>query len=64
MTRRGSAAAPPKRTTTVKIRVDLLTAAREAGVNLPATLERALREELGAAKGKDDAAHDRLGSTR
>jgi hypothetical protein len=32
----------PKRATNVSVRGDLLTAAREAGVNLSATLERAL----------------------
>ena len=36
----------PKRATNVSIRGDLLAAAREAGVNLSATLERALTEEL------------------
>ena len=35
-----------KRATNVSIRSDLLAAAREAGVNLSATLERALREEV------------------
>ena len=35
-----------KRATNVSIRSDLLEAAREAGVNLSATLERALAEEL------------------
>ena len=35
-----------KRATNVSIRTDLLDAAREAGVNLSATLERALAEEL------------------
>ncbi len=35
-----------KRATNVSIRSDLLDAAREAGVNLSATLERALGEEL------------------
>jgi antitoxin CcdA len=35
-----------KRATNVSIRSDLLDAAREAGVNLSATLERALVEEL------------------
>jgi len=35
-----------KRATNVSIRSDLLDAAREAGVNLSATLERALAEEL------------------
>ena len=36
----------PKRATNVSVRGDLLTAAREAGVNLSATLERALTEAL------------------
>ena len=36
----------PKRATNVSVRGDLLTAAREAGVNLSATLERALIESL------------------
>jgi antitoxin CcdA len=35
-----------KRATNVSIRSDLLDAARDAGVNLSATLERALAEEL------------------
>lgn len=35
-----------KRATNVSIRIDLLDAARDAGVNLSATLERALAEEL------------------
>lgn len=35
-----------KRATNVSIRSDLLDAARAAGVNLSATLERALEEEL------------------
>lgn len=39
-----------KRATNVSIRSDLLEAAREAGVNLSATLERALTEELAAAR--------------
>jgi antitoxin CcdA len=40
----------PKRATNVSIRTDLLEAAREAGVNLSATLERALAEELASVK--------------
>jgi antitoxin CcdA len=40
----------PKRATNVSIRTDLLDAAREAGVNLSATLERALAEELAGVK--------------
>jgi antitoxin CcdA len=42
----------PKRATNVSVRTDLLEAARAAGVNLSATLERALTEELTAAKRK------------
>lgn len=44
--------ANPKRATNVSIRSDLLVAARKAGVNLSATLERALAEELAEAKRK------------
>jgi antitoxin CcdA len=40
----------PKRAANVSIRVDLLEAARNAGVNLSATLERALAEELASLK--------------
>ena len=39
-----------KRAANVSIRVDLLDAAREAGVNLSATLERALADELASLK--------------
>jgi antitoxin CcdA len=39
-----------KRATNVSIRVDLLDAARDAGVNLSATLERALADELARLK--------------
>jgi antitoxin CcdA len=42
----------PKRATNVSVRSDLLSAAREAGVNLSATLERALTEELAEVKRK------------
>jgi antitoxin CcdA len=49
MPRRHPAVAP-KRATNVSVRSDLLTAAREAGVNLSATLERALTEELAEVK--------------
>jgi antitoxin CcdA len=42
----------PKRATNVSVRSDLLIAAREAGVNLSATLERALAEELAEVKRK------------
>ena len=48
MVRRHQAVA--KRATNVSIRSDLLDAAREAGVNLSATLERALAEELAGVK--------------
>ena len=41
-----------KRATNVSIRSDLLIAAREAGVNLSATLERALAAELADLKRK------------
>jgi antitoxin CcdA len=39
-----------KRATNVSIRSDLLDAAREAGVNLSATLERALAQELASVR--------------
>jgi antitoxin CcdA len=45
MPRRKSAAVP-KRATNVSVRSDLLFAAREAGLNLSAALERALTDEL------------------
>ncbi|MEJ1960726.1 MAG: type II toxin-antitoxin system CcdA family antitoxin [Gammaproteobacteria bacterium] len=51
MPRRRSVAIP-KRATNVSVRSDLLIAAREAGVNLSATLERALTEELAEVKRK------------
>ena len=41
-----------KRATNVSVRGDLLVAARKAGLNLSATLERALIEELAQSKGK------------
>lgn len=50
MSRRSSTPAIPKRATNVSIRGDLLAAARDAGVNLSATLERALTEELAAVQ--------------
>jgi antitoxin CcdA len=50
MARRNASAA--KRATNVSVRVDLLAAAREAGVNLSATLERALTGELAELKRK------------
>jgi len=52
MPRRPSPTAIPKRATNVSVRSDLLAAAREAGVNLSATLERALTEELAAGRRK------------
>ena len=42
----------PKRATNVSVRSGLLAVAREAGLNLFATLERALMEELAEAKNK------------
>ena len=39
-----------KQATNVSVRSDLLAEAREAGVNLSATLERALREEIANLK--------------
>lgn len=39
-----------RRATNVTVRTDLLAAAREAGLNLSATLERALSEQLAAEK--------------
>jgi len=42
----------PKRATNVSVRSDLLDAAREAGVNLSAALERALGTEIAAVKRK------------
>lgn len=44
--RRKSERIAAKRATNVSIRSDLLDSARAAGVNLSATLERALSEEL------------------
>ena len=52
MTRRTPRSAAPKRATNVSVRSDLLDAAREAGVNLSATLERALTEEVAEARRK------------
>jgi antitoxin CcdA len=52
MFRRNLKSAVPKRATNVSVRTDLLAAAREAGVNLSATLERALIEELAESKRK------------
>ena len=50
--RRQDSGAIRKRATNVIVRSDLLAAAREAGVDLFATLERALMEELAEAKRK------------
>ena len=47
---RTPAAPRPKRAINVTVRGDLLEAAREARVNLSATLERALEQELAALK--------------
>ena len=41
-----------KRATNISVRSDLLAAAREARVNLSATLERALMEDLAKARRK------------
>ena len=41
-----------KRATNLSIRGDLLDAARDAGINLSATLERALAEELASVMRK------------
>ena len=41
---------PSKRATNVSVRGELLDAARDAGLNLSATLESALERELAAAK--------------
>ena len=52
MSRRNPRSSSLKRATNVSVRSDLLAAAREAGVNLSATLERALTEELAEARRK------------
>jgi antitoxin CcdA len=49
----------PKRATNVSVRSDLLTAARQAGINLSATLERALFGELAQVKRKQWLAENR-----
>ena len=41
-----------KRATNVSVRSDLLAAAREAGINLSATLEQALEKELAESRRK------------
>ena len=43
-------ASAAKRATNVSVRSDLLAAARAAGLNLSATLERALREQLAESR--------------
>ncbi len=43
-------ASAAKRATNVSVRADLLAAARAAGLNLSATLERALREQLAESR--------------
>jgi antitoxin CcdA len=52
MARRNSRTATSKRATNVSVRGDLLAAAREAGINLSAALEKALAEELAKSKRK------------
>ena len=52
MSRRSPRSSSLKRATNVSVRGDLLAAAREAGVNLSAALERALTEELAESKRK------------
>lgn len=59
MPRRSSPMVVPKRATNVSVRSDLLAAAREAGINLSATLERALSEELAASKRQQWRAENR-----
>jgi antitoxin CcdA len=49
---RQSPKAITKRATNVSVRSDLLVAAREAGINLSATLEQALEKELAATRRK------------
>jgi antitoxin CcdA len=49
-TRRSRTGTVAKRATNVSIRSDLLDAARGAGINLSAALERALAEELASVK--------------
>ena len=52
MSRRSLKTPIVKLATNVSVRTDLLTAARDAGVNLSATLERALTEALAENKRK------------
>lgn len=49
----------PKRATNVSVRSDLLAAARDAGINLSATLERALTDELSEVNRKNWRAENR-----
>ena len=49
---RQSPRAITKRATNVSVRSDLLVAAREAGINLSATLEQALEKELAETRRK------------
>jgi antitoxin CcdA len=49
---RQSPKAITKRATNVSVRSDLLVAAREAGINLSATLEQALEKELAETRRK------------
>jgi len=48
--RRSPSKTMAKRATNVSVRGDLLEAARDAGINLSAALERALTEELASVK--------------
>jgi antitoxin CcdA len=50
--RRQKPKATTKRATTISVSSDLLSAARDAGINLSATLERALMQELTEPKQK------------
>jgi antitoxin CcdA len=52
MARRNPRPSTAKRATNVSVRGDLLAAARAAGINLSAALEKALAEELAQAKRK------------
>jgi antitoxin CcdA len=49
----------PKRAANVSVSGDLLAAARAAGINLSAALERALRDELAEAERKQWLAENR-----
>ena len=50
MPRRKTSTSIPRRATNVSVRSDLLSAAHKAGINLSATLERALTEELATVR--------------